>query len=525
MKTLIQNGYLYDGTGSKPVQADILMENERILRVGKKLPQDDAEIVDASGKAVTPGWIDIHRHCDLAALTALEFGEAELRQGLTSVVGGNCGLGVTADAGEAYDQASALIAPCLGSTNGLRFSGMGQYLDTLDQTGLRLNMGMLAAVGATKIAVKGFEKTPFTPQQMDKARALLREQLEEGALGVSLGIMYPPECYTTMEEYVQWLSVCAPFHRPMCCHIRGEGDSLTDSVREVIEIGRRAEIPVHISHFKCTGRKNWRKGIYRAIEEIERARAVGQDVTVDFYPYTAGATTLLSLLPPTVLEEDDNRLWDKAGTREGVKQIREALAHAPAGWDNMIDAIGYERILIANAAFEDGERLSGRNLTEAAEILGLESPTEAMCFLLNRTRGNTGVILQSMDENDLREVARLPYSLLISDALYGPGATHPRLYGAFPRAIRQMVCQKHVLTLEEAIRKMSYLPTKRIGLEERGQIREGMRADVLVFDPEKLQDLATYENPRVLSIGMEHVYVGGRDALTERTPNGTLLRK
>lgn len=525
MKILIQNACLYDGTGSAPVQADVLMDKQRILRVGKNLPKDDAEVVDAAGKAVTPGWIDIHRHCDLAALTDSDFGEAEFRQGLTSVIGGNCGLGVTADTGAAYVQASALIAPCLGSTESFHFSGMKQYLNTLEKVKLRVNMGMLAAAGTIKIAVKGFGKTPFTAQQMSNARALLREQLEDGAFGVSLGIMYPPECYTTTEEYAQWLSVCAPFHRPMCCHIRGEGDSLTESVREVIEIGRRAEIPVHISHFKCTGRKNWRRGIYRAIEEIEKARAHGQDVTVDFYPYTAGATTLLSLLPPTVLEEDDNRLWDKAGTSEGVKEIREALLHAPAGWDNMIDAIGYERILIANAAFEGGEKLAGKSLTEAAEILGMEDPTEAMCFLLNRTRGNTGVILQSMDEEDLKEVAKLPYSLLISDALYGPGATHPRLYGAFPRAIRQLVCQEHVLTLEEAIRKMSFLPAQRLGLEDRGQIKEGMRADVLVFDPKKLRDLATYESPRLFSSGMDHVYVGGCDVLTEKTPNGTVLRK
>lgn len=512
MKTLLQGGSVIDGTGAAPFPADVLMEGGAIVRVEKDLSARADRILSCAGRVVAPGFIDIHRHCDLAALRDADFGLLELAQGITGVVGGNCGLSPVPMGEARAAQAEAFLAPCLGPAKGLRFPSLEAYLAALEKAGLPLHMGMLAAIGAIRIRVKGFAKAPFTVGEMDRARALLRESLEAGALGLSVGIMYPPECYTSREEYVRLLSAAAPFGRPLCCHIRGEGDSLVASVAEVIEIGERAGVPVHISHFKSTGRKNWNREIYRAIEVIEDARARGQDVTVDFYPYTAGATTLVSLLPPGVLEDDNERLWDKLGTAVGVEEVRAALASPPAGWDDMVGSIGWENIQISAARMPGGAGIAGKRMPEAARLLGLAGPLEALCHILSQTRGQAGIVVHSMTAEDVAVVARLPYAMIISDALYGEGGTHPRLYGAFPRALRHLVREEGLLTWQEAIHKMTGLPARRLGLSDRGRVAPGYVADVCVFSPQDVTDVADYLEPRRLSRGMDAVFIRGREA-------------
>lgn len=515
MKTLIHGGLIYDGAGGEPYRADLLLSDGRIEAIGAALDPEDAKRIDAGGCAVTPGFIDIHRHCDLAALTP-GFGECELAQGITTAVGGNCGLAPMPMGAEWAQQNEAFVAPCLG--RGESFESLEEYWDALSQARLPINLGMLAAVGAIRRGVKGFGSGTMMGKEMDRARALLRECMETGALGVSLGIMYPPECWMGEGEYERLLSAASPFGRPLCCHIRGEGDLLLDSVKEAIALGARAGLPVHISHFKCTGVRNWRSGILRAIDLIESQRARGIDVTVDFYPYTAGATTLVSLLPPPVLEEGGDDLWRKLGTPEGLRLVRDALDKRHAGWDNMIDAIGWARIVLAGVPGEPS--LAGLDLERAAGQAGMEE-VAFLCALLHRTKGNVLIALNSMDWEDVKRIARLPYSLLISDALYNEGATHPRRYGAFPRFLRLFVREGKLLSMGEAVRKMTSLPAERLGLSDRGLLKAGMRADVNVFDPGELTDRATFEKPDLLSEGIRHTFVGGRLA-GERGAGGIL---
>ena len=503
MKTLIQGGTIYDGAGGEPYRADLLLSDGRIEAIGAALNPEGVERIDAGGCAVTPGFIDIHRHCDLAAL-APDFGACELAQGITTAVGGDCGLAPLPIGREWARQNEAFLAPCLG--RGRSFESLERYFRALSQRRLPVNLGMLAAIGAVRRGVKGFEGGPMTAREMDRARALLRECLESGALGVSLGIMYPPECWMDEGEYARLLSVATPFGRPLCCHIRGEGDLLLDSVREVIALGKRAGLPVHISHFKCTGVRNWRSGILRAIELVDSQRATGMDVTVDFYPYSAGATTLVSLLPPPVLEEGGDRLWQRLGTREGVRLVRDALGRRHAGWDNMIDAIGWKRIVLTSVPGEPS--LTGLDLERAAGQAGVEE-VEFLCALLSRTKGGALIALNSMDWEDVKRIALLPYSFLISDALYNEGATHPRRFGAFPRFLRLFVREEGLLAMGEAVRKMTRLPAERLGLLDRGLLKPGMRADVNVFDPSEVTDRASFEAPDRLSEGIRYTFVGG----------------
>lgn len=515
MKTLIRGGQVYDGQGGEPYMADLLMEGGLIQRIGVGLQAEGCRVIEAEGMAVTPGFVDMHRHADLAVFSDATFGNGELAQGITSIVGGPCGLSPVPVREAVYGQAMAFLAPCLGPAATKPFARFAHYMDALAAARLPVNMGMMAATGAIKICVKGFEKTPFTPDEMKQAQTILKESLEAGALGVSVGIMYPPECYTGQAEYISLLGAASPYGRPICFHIRTEGDSLTDSVKEAIAIGDAVGLPVHISHFKATGIRNWKSRIFEAIDVIERARAGGMDVTVDFYPYTAGATTAVSLLPPSMLEEDNERLWDILGTPEGVRTASQALGKPQPGWDNMGESIGWERIIVTAAEHPQRNRLVGGDMRHAADVLCLSGPEEALCALLSQSRGNVSVVLQSMDESDTAAIAGLPYSMLISDALYGEGGSHPRRYGAFPRFLRRFVFEKRQLSLAEAIGKMTYLPAQRMGLEGIGRIYEGGRADVNVFDPLQVMDMATYTMPGELAVGMSYVLLGGDIAFAQ----------
>lgn len=507
-RTLIWGGTVIDGSGAPGQKQDILIENGKIACVARNIRTEDAEKIDASGMTVTPGWIDIHRHCDIAALSDAEFGLAELAQGLTTVVGGNCGLSLVPMSEKYAGQAKSYIAPCLGQAGGLLFENAGAYMRALNEQNLRLRMGMLVGLGAVRAAVKGYEKAPFTENEMAQAREKIAEGLEAGMLGLSVGVMYAPECYNTEDEYIALLSAAAPYHRPVCCHIRGEGDSLVPSVREVIRWGERAGIPVHISHFKCTGIRNWGRGIEQAIEEIEKARARGLDVTCDVYPYDAGATTMASLLPPSVMEDDNERLWDKLATGKGVEQVREALAKSHPGWDDMIQSIGWARISVSHADIP--EDYTGKNMEEIAAMRRDGDLVAALCDMLARSRGNAGVVVHSMAQEDVDRVMKLPYANVISDALYGEGGSHPRRWGAYAKVIREYVLERGVLTLPEAIHKMTALPADVLGLRRLGRIQEGMKADLCIFRPEDVRDHATYQTPEAMSSGMERILIDGK---------------
>lgn len=507
MKTIIHNGRLLDGLGHEPVRADVLIRDGFIEAIGT-FPETEAdERIDAAGMLVTPGFIDIHRHPDLAVFTD-EFGEGELAQGLTTVVGGNCGLSPVPMRKETSAESRSFLSPCLGTAETPDFDSLESYLKDLDQRALPVNMGMLAAAGAIKIWAKGFGEGPFSRNEMANAQSMLRDMMQAGALGVSLGIMYAPECYTSTAEYAEWLRAAAPFGRPICCHIRGEGDSLVASVQEVIGIGKAVGLPVHISHFKATGIQNWNRLIGEAIDRIEKARAKGQDVTVDFYPYTAGASTLSSLIPPEMQRMGLRALSAAADRKETRESMKKALYGPTPGWDNMVRAIGWNRILLTGG--EGAEEWAGLDFETIAKRMGEEDPCDAMCAILAVTGGQAGVVLQSMSEEDVKRIAALPYSFLISDALYGGGAAHPRQKGAFPNFLKHFVPE--VVQLPEAIRKMTSMPADRLELRDRGRLQAGCRADVAIFSPEAFTDRATFESPHLPAAGLHWLLLNGKIA-------------
>jgi N-acyl-D-amino-acid deacylase len=532
MRTLIKNGRIIDGSGCPAYWADLLIDDDLITAIlpreqfpnnsqdGKQqLLCDDPgpadreaytadRVIDAAGLTITPGFVDSHRHGDLAVLTDPDYGILELAQGITTVVNGNCGMSLFPTAEATRKDWYQFLEPCLGhAPPDLAFTDFFNYRQAVLAAAPRINVGTLAGTGAIRTAVKGMAKTPFTADEIDLAQAHLAQSLQDGALGASAGIMYVPERYTSSDEYAAILRPVAARDALLSCHIRGEGDSLVSSVEEIVAICRSIGLRLNISHFKAVGLKNWHHLINQAIETIEKADA---DVTVDFYPYLGGSTTLMTLLPPTVIRDNLQDTLAQLGHRSGVGHVRAELEKTHPGWDSMVAAVGWDRIVISSVGLAENEACVGRTLAEIARSSGSD-PVSTTCALLASEKGNVSIITMCMDQTDLDTIVRLPWSMVVSDSLYsGTGKPHPRLYGAFPRVIRDMVYERKILKLEQAIFKMSALPAARHGLVRRGQIRTGWHADLNLFDPEQLRDRADYTEPKQLATGMLLVLVNGQ---------------
>lgn len=530
MDILICGGTVYDGSGGEPFRADVLVRGDRIAAIGQGLSSKGARIINAARRAVTPGFVDIHRHCDTAPFLKEDFGEIELAQGITSTLVGNCGLSPVPTASASRAEQYQFLEPVTGAIpESLVFESYSDYKNALEKAALPINMGFFTAAGSIKTAIKGFSRAPYTEHELWLAEEHVREGMSAGAFGITLGIMYQPECYSTAAELSRVVRPAALAGGLLCTHIRGEGDSLISSVQEVIDIARRAEIRLNISHFKATGTANWNGQIFRAIELIEAARAAGQEVSADFYPYDGGSTTLQSLLPPCMLEESNSAAMQKLGTREGAKRLCSELSREHTGWDNMAKSIGWERILISSVTLPEHLHMQGRDMLSLAREQGRSDPGELAAELLSSENGRVGIIVLSMSQSDVDEVARLPWTALISDALYGGGNPHPRLYGAFPKFLREYVAERGVLSFPEAIRKMTALPAERAGLVGRGLLCEGNAADILVFDPKLFCDHAGYTGSHAPASGMEHVILGGvpvlHDGVVQVKNSGRVLSR
>ena len=532
MKLLVQGEFVYDGLGSPPETCGIMAENGIITDMGPHLARHSAPVIPGNGltvvkgKTVCPGFIDIHRHADSAVFTRPDFGRTELLQGITGVVSGNCGLSPVPGnhrwRREYYryiEPVTGSIPPAFPDDTGSGFpADYGSYRGALEKLPLPVNFGFLAASGAIRAAVKGFSGSSFSPEEMAGAKRLINEAFDAGALGLSLGLMYQPECFTGHDEFTALLGCANEAAKKqgaiVCVHIRGEGDSLVSSVDEVISLAEVSGLPFNISHFKSTGIKNWRNLIFRAIEKIESARGRGLQITADFYPYDGGSTTILSLIPPSFLEDGIEKFCAELSSRNRRDQLRRELnadQSRAARWDNMAAGIGWDRIIISSVSLPEHESLCGKSMEAAAAETGCGDPVDLLSDLAAGEMGRTGIITLSMDQGDIDTAACLPWTCLISDSLYSSaGSPHPRLNGAFPKFLREYVREKKILSMQEAIHKMTGMPARRMGLMNRGILRKNCPADILVFDSEIFTDNAGYSSPNALAAGMETVILNGQ---------------
>jgi N-acyl-D-amino-acid deacylase len=515
---VIENGRLVDGTGNPWYFGDVGIKDGKIVEVGR-VKGSGLERIDAGGRVVAPGFIDGHCHSDLMVLDD-PGSEIKLQQGVTTEVVGNCGMTPAPFTTHNLDLLRTYVEPVLGNTGQeWRWESVEQYFEALLEVKPSENVATYVGHGTLRIAVMGFENRPASGEELDLMKGLLEEALQAGAIGLSLGLMYAPGSYTPREELAELCAVLSRYDGLLATHIRGEGNSLLPSLEEVIWIAERSGVPLQISHLKAAGGANW-GSVTRAMEMIEDARSRGLDVTCDVYPYTAGSTSLTTLLPPWALEGGVSQTLERLGESGSRERIKAELREEQDDWDNLVASTGWESVYISSLSRNDDANLAGKNILEVSESRGVD-PEDCMMDLLLEQNGKVSMVFFHMAGSDVEQVIQWERSLIASDSLHDQAERpHPRLYGTFPHVLARYVREKKLLTLEEAVRKMTSFPASRFKLGKRGLIAPGYAADLVVFDPEAILDTATYEDPKHFPEGISCVLVNG----TRAVEAGSLLK-
>ena len=510
---VLRGGRVLDGSGAPDYSADVGVEDGRIAAIGRLENAAARQTIDITGLTVCPGFIDAHCHSD-----GLPFGDppnaAKVLQGVTTEVNGNCG---------------STLFPLLPATRHLLiehqsglfentpfdWSDLAEYAQRLRQVGPVSNIVQLVGQGALRAAVMGFDRRPATPDEVSAMRRLLATALEQGAIGMSSGLIYAPGLYADTDEIVELAKELRPIGRPYTSHIRGETHTLFQAVDEAVTIGQRAGVPVQVSHLKLAGRSNHGRA-EELLRTLERWRERGVDVTGDVYPYDGGSTRMAALLPPWCHEGGRAQLLERVASPTDREQIRRDFAEGIPGWDNLAGAAGWDQTYVATA---DNPEFLGRSVGQIAAQLGTDE-VDAFCTVLLEEEGRPTVIVRMMAEPDIRAILAHPLVMIGSDAIISSGRPHPRLWGTFPRVLGHYARDVGLFSQAEAVRKMTSFPAQKFSLWDRGLIRPGMAADLVVFDPATVKDRATYDDPEQAPIGLRYVIVNGTLSVRDGAYNG-----
>ena len=485
---VLRNGRIVDGTGAAWFRGDVAIRGDTIARVAPAIPGPAKRVVDLRDAVVAPGFIDVHTHAG-REIFKVPTADNYIRQGVTTVMEGADGAGPT----------------IVGSPP----VPLKPYLERVEQLPKSINFGSYVGQGAVRNAVVGLADRRATPEELERMRGLVRQDMKDGAFGLSTGLFYVPGAFTPIEEVVELQKVVAPFRGVHMSHMRDEGPKVVEGVKETIAIGEQGGVPTHVSHHKVMGKASW--GLTReTLRLIDAARARGVDVTLDVYPYTASSTGIRAGLFPQWASEGGLK-----ATQEMLKDpVRRARARAEVA-KAIQDGRGGgapANVVIASCTWD--RSLEGKSLAQITRDRGheptAENAAETALWLVDQ--GNCSAVYHAIGEEDLERVLRHPAAMIASDGaiqVFREGVPHPRSYGTFARVLGVYVREKNVLTLEEAVRKMTSLPAARLGLPDRGILRAGMKADLAVFDPARVTDLATYEKPHQYAEGFDYVIVNG----------------
>jgi N-acyl-D-amino-acid deacylase len=511
---LLRGGTVMDGTGAPGRAADVAVEGERIAAVGPGLRGEAARVVDVAGHVVAPGFIDAHSHSDLFYL-ACPSAESKVRQGVTTEVVGMCSFSQAPLRPDRLELVAGWVGGIARHPD-VRWSTFGEYLDVLRGARPSVNVVHFVGHGALRIAAMGFENRPADAGEQAAMERLLGEALDAGAFGFSTGLVYPPSAYAQTGELVGLARSMARRGGLYFSHIRGESSMLEQSIAEAIRIGEEGGVGVQVSHVKASGRENWPK-IDAALRMIDAARARGVDVAGDVYPYNAGSTKMDNLMPAWAHDGGTARLLERLADRAARRRIADECLVAGERWRTVSQGeIGFDQIFIATCSRRE---LEGLSLAQLARQSG-HAPVDVLMNLLLDERCTVGMVSFSQSIENVAKVLAHPALMIGSDSipLYEgegdkPGKPHPRTYGTFPRVLAEYAREQRLFPLETAVHKMTGMPAARVGLKDRGVLREGAMADLTVFDPATVRDQATFPDPHRYPTGIPYVLVNGAFAV------------
>lgn len=535
---VIKNGLIIDGKNEPPFPGALYIRDGRIARVERRpdpCPEESGiPVIDAQGAYVTPGFIDIHRHGDRRALRGPHGGDDELlnRQGITTVVNGNCGLSVMPAAGKYRDAIRLFLEPVTGMPEKGHEpdADLKTYFEALSETKRTVNTGMLIGNGTVRACVAGYHAGELTPEEETAVRELLEEALSDGALGVSLGLGYAPEFEYDAAGLIRVLEPLRGTRIPIVTHIRSEGDGSYESLEEVISVAEALGIPLHVSHMKCIGKRNWHTGPKRALELFHRKNAEGMQIDYDLYPYRAGSTQLFHVIPPRFQSGGTASFIDGLKSRAFREALTRSLKTPSHEFENIVELVGFEHISAGAMHSPKYSPYSGCSLDKIARELNSD-PYDTLYDLLAAENCDVSMLDTIACEDDLCTFYKDPLSSVISDAIYPEGGRlHPRVYAAFPKFLIHYIRDKKLMPIEAAISKMTSQPAAVLGID-RGVIEEGAAADLCIFDLNELQAPASYDDPEQLCRGFRYVLTGGQVVVEndiwhpEAAGTGTIIKR
>ena len=526
---LIKNGRIVDGSGRPGYNADIAVKGDRVVRIGNLVQATAARTIDAQGLIVAPGFIDMLGQSETYLLIDPR-GMSKIMMGVTTEITGEGESVAPINERQIKEQEDFLRRYNLN----IDWRTLAEYFERLEKQRTGLNLGTF--VGATQVReyVIGFDDRPPTAAELERMKTLVADAMKDGALGVSTSLQYVPARFARTDEIVELAKVAHQYGGIYATHQRSEANALDQSMHEVFEIARRAQIPVEIWHLKTAYKKNWGR-MPQILEWIREARTKGLDITADIYPYIAGSTSLSACLPPWALEGGTEKMLARLRDPDIRQRLKKEIASDAQDWENIyLGSGGASGVLIGAVVNRDLETMQGKRVSQIADEQKKE-PLDALFDLILADRGQTSAIYFMMSEDDMRAAMRAPFVSFCTDsgsrATDGPLAgskSHPRGWGSYPRILGRYVRDEHLLSVEEAVHKMTGAPAARVGLRDRGLVREGAFADITIFDPRRVIDRATFELPNQYPEGIEYVLVNGQISVDkgQRTPvlAGQVLR-
>jgi N-acyl-D-amino-acid deacylase len=518
---IIKDGTVYDGSGTEPKQADVAIRGDRIVGIGDFKAAKAKAVIDAKGLAVAPGFINM---LSWSTVSLIHDGrsQSEIRQGVTTEIMGE---------GESMGPVNArvredMIRQQIDIKYDIKWNTLAEYLQYLEKRGVSCNVASF--IGATTIReyVIGFEDKQPTPEQLDQMRELVRKEMEAGALGIGTSLIYPPAFYAKTEELIELCKVAAKYQGKYISHMRSEGSRLLEALDELIRISREAKIPAEVYHIKVSGQQNWPK-IDDLLSRIEAAQKEGLKITADMYTYIAGGTGLDASLPPWTEDGGYPALFKRLRDPATREKIKAEVQKPTSGWENLyFDAGGPEHILLAEFRSEKLKPLTGKTLAEVAKMRG-KDPIDTAMDLIAEDESRIGTLYFIISEDNVKKELAKPWISFGSDeasqapeGLFLKSNPHPRAYGNFARVLGKYSRDEKVIPMKEAVRRLSGLPATNLGIDHRGFLKEGMFADVVVFDPATIADRATYEKPHQYAVGVKHVFVNGVQVLKDGEHTG-----